>query len=126
MKEILVIGGGPAGTAAALAAKKQDPSATVTLLTDEACEPYEKPPLSKAVLLGSARPSDAPIAGPQGVAGHGVVLHTRARCANIDRANRRVVLDDSTWLAYDALVIATGSIPRELALLPPGMACVCY
>jgi 3-phenylpropionate/trans-cinnamate dioxygenase ferredoxin reductase component len=121
-----VIGGGPAGTSAALAAKKQDPSATVTLLTEEAYEPYEKPPLSKAVLLGSARPIDAPIAGPQGVAGHGVVLRTRARCANIDRANCSVALQDGGRLTYDTLVIATGSIPRELALLPPGTPRVCY
>ena len=54
-RTILVIGGGPAGTFAAIAAKKQDPAAAVTLLTPEHCEPYEKPPLSKAVLTGKVR-----------------------------------------------------------------------
>jgi len=66
IRNIVVIGGGPAGTFAAIAAKKQNPLATVVLLSEEHCEPYEKPPLSKAVLLGKALPSDALIAGPSG------------------------------------------------------------
>ena len=44
------------------------------LLTEEASEPYEKPPLSKAVLLGKANPGDTPIAGKGGVAAFGVEL----------------------------------------------------
>ena len=63
-RNIVVIGGGPAAVFAAIEAKKHDATANVTLVTDEACEPYEKPPLSKAVLLGKANPEDAPIAGP--------------------------------------------------------------
>src|SRR5439155_1689212 len=93
MRTILVIGGGPAGTLAAIAAKKQDPAAAVTLLTLEPCEPYEKPPLSKAVLLGDVMPGDALIAGPRGVAGHDVALQTLSRCTATDRFDRAVVLD---------------------------------
>ena len=123
---ILVIGGGPAGTFAALAAKKQKPDAQVVLLTDEPCEPYEKPPLSKGVLVGKALPSDAPIAGPGGLAAHGVVLECRARCQAIDRATRTLVLEDGRRLPYRALVIATGSLVRELPHLPLGMPHVHY
>jgi 3-phenylpropionate/trans-cinnamate dioxygenase ferredoxin reductase subunit len=111
---------------AAIAAKKQDPAATVRLLTSEHCEPYEKPPLSKAVLLGHASPGDAPIAGPGGVAAHAVALETSAYCTVIDRADRSVVLDDGRRLHYDALVIATGSTPRQIPQLPIGMARVHY
>lgn len=122
----MVIGGGPAGAFAAISAKKQDPSATVILLSEEPCEPYEKPPLSKAVLLGKVQPGDALIAGPGGLAGHGVALESRACCAAIDRLAREIVLSDGRRVAYDALVIATGSLPREVAPLPPGMAGVHY
>jgi NADPH-dependent 2,4-dienoyl-CoA reductase/sulfur reductase-like enzyme len=118
---ILVIGGGPAGTFAAIAAKKQDPAAAVTLLTLEHCEPYEKPPLSKAVLLGDVLPGDAPIAGPAGIAGHDITLQTLARCTAIARADRAIVLGDGRRLHYDALVIATGSTPRHIPQLPIGM-----
>jgi 3-phenylpropionate/trans-cinnamate dioxygenase ferredoxin reductase subunit len=123
---ILIIGAGPAGTFAAIAAKQQNPGASVTLLTEEHCEPYEKPPLSKAVLLGKVLPSDAQIAGPGGIIAHGVILETKSRCASIDRAGRAVVLDDGRRLPYDALVITTGAVAREIAQLPIGMPGVHY
>ena len=123
---ILVLGGGPAGTFAAIAARKQNASAIVTLITDEPCEPYEKPPLSKAVLTGKAHPSDAPIAGPGGVAAHGIALEPRARACAIDRGARTIALEDGRTLRYDALVIATGSIVREIPALPAAMPGVHY
>jgi NADPH-dependent 2,4-dienoyl-CoA reductase/sulfur reductase-like enzyme len=125
-RRILVIGGGPAGTYAAIAARKQDPEAAVTLLTREPCEPYEKPPLSKAVLLGTVRPEDALIAGPAGVASHGVKLETHSHCQTILRSERVVVLEDGRRLPYDALVIATGASAREIPLLPMNMPGVHY
>lgn len=124
-RNIVVIGGGPAAVFAAIEAKKRDGAAEVTLLTDEGCEPYEKPPLSKAVLLGKANPEDAPIAGKGGLAAHGITLRLNARCSAIDRAAHEVVTA-SGRLRYDALVLATGSVMRELPLLPPGMPRVHY
>ena len=123
---IVIIGGGPAGTFAAIAARKQNPHAHVVLLTEEHCEPYEKPPLSKAVLLGKVQPHDALIAGPAGVASHNVALEVRSCCASIDRASSEVVLQDGRRIPYDALVIATGSVAREIPILPPGMPRVHY
>ena len=125
-RPILVIGGGPAGTFAAIAAKKHNPDARVVLLTEEPCEPYEKPPLSKGVLVGKVLPADAPIAGPGGLAAHGVVLECHARCQAIDRDARTLVLEDGRRLAYGTLVIATGSLVRELPHLPVGMPHVHY
>lgn len=125
-RRIVVVGGGPSGTIAAIEAKKQDPAADVRLVTDEACEPYEKPPLSKAVLLGTAEVSDALIAGPGGVASHGVVLRTGGQCCAIDRARHEIAFADGTLLRYDALVLATGAVLRELPALPAGTPHVHY
>jgi NADPH-dependent 2,4-dienoyl-CoA reductase/sulfur reductase-like enzyme len=124
-RNIVVVGGGPAAVFAAIEAKRRDGAATVTLLTEEDCEPYEKPPLSKAVLLGKARPEDAPIAGRGGLAAHGVVLVRNARCTAIDRTAREAVTPAGRF-SYDRLVIASGSVMRELPPLPPGAPRVHY
>jgi 3-phenylpropionate/trans-cinnamate dioxygenase ferredoxin reductase component len=125
-KKIFVIGGGPAGVFAAIAAKRTDPAAEVVLLTDEGCEPYEKPPLSKAVLTGKALPEHALIAGPKGTVAHDVVLERTASVTAIDRAAREIVAADGRRYRYDALVLATGSLVRELSQLPLGMPRVHY
>src|SRR5262249_47276120 len=78
---------------AALAAKQQDAAAEVILLSDERQEPYEKPPLSKAVLTGKAMPHDAPIAGPKGVSGSGVRLTLGTPVKAIDRSAHAVITD---------------------------------
>jgi NADPH-dependent 2,4-dienoyl-CoA reductase/sulfur reductase-like enzyme len=124
--KIVVVGGGPAGVAAALAAKQQDAAAEVTLVNDEQHEPYEKPPLSKAVLTGKANVADAPIAGPKGVAGGGAVFKPGTRVRAIDRAARAVVTEQGERIGYDALVLATGSVNRILAMFPPGWRGIHY
>jgi NADPH-dependent 2,4-dienoyl-CoA reductase/sulfur reductase-like enzyme len=119
-RRIVIVGAGPAGVGAALGARAQDPGAEVVLLSDETCEPYEKPPLSKAVLTGKVLPHAAPIAGPKGVAGAGAVLRGGARANAIERAVKAVVLAGGERVPYDRLVLATGSVNRILPMFPPG------
>jgi 3-phenylpropionate/trans-cinnamate dioxygenase ferredoxin reductase subunit len=125
-RKIVVIGGGPAGVAAALAAKQQDAAAEVILINDEAHEPYEKPPLSKAVLTGKVNAHDAPIAGPKGVAGSGIIFKPGTPVQAIDRESHAIVTNAGERIGYDALVLATGSINRVLPMFPVGHKGIYY
>jgi 3-phenylpropionate/trans-cinnamate dioxygenase ferredoxin reductase component len=125
-RKIVVVGGGPAGVAAALAARQQDAAAEVVLLNDEPHEPYEKPPLSKAVLMGKLMPHDTPIAGPKGVAAAGVSYRAGISVTAIDRDAREVVTAAGERIGYDALVLATGSINRVLPMFPVGRKGIYY
>ena len=123
---IVIVGGGPAGVGAALAARQQDAAAEITLLHDESSEPYEKPPLSKAVLTGKAMPQNAPIAGPKGVAGANIVFKGGVRVREIDRNGRAVVTETGERVGYDALVLATGSTNRILPMFPADQPGIYY
>jgi 3-phenylpropionate/trans-cinnamate dioxygenase ferredoxin reductase component len=125
-RKIVVVGGGPAGVAAALAAKQQDAAADVVLLNDEPHEPYEKPPLSKAVLVGKLMPEDTPTAGPKGVAGAGVALRAGTRVEAIDRGAHSVVTAAGEHIDYDTLVLATGSLNRVLPMFPSARKGIYY
>src|SRR5258708_15228232 len=108
-RRIVIVGGGPAGVAAALAAKQQNAAAEVLLLTDERQEPYEKPPLSKAVLTGKAMPHHAPIAGAKGVSGHGVRLELGTAGQALDRGAHPLVTGMGQRLCYRTRRVPTVS-----------------
>ena len=78
------------------------------------------------MLTGKALPEHALIAGPKGTSAHNVVLERTAVVTAIDRAAREVIAADGRRYRYDALVLATGSLVRELAQLPLGMPRVHY
>ncbi|WP_371999298.1 FAD-dependent oxidoreductase (plasmid) [Tistrella mobilis] len=110
---VVIIGAGQAGGRAALTLREKGYAGPVTLIGDEPVPPYERPPLSKDMLLDPATsptwlvPEDAWAAGD-------IRLITGRAAAAVDRAARRVRLDDGTVLDYDHLIFATGSRPRRL------------
>jgi len=124
-RRIVIVGGGPAGVGAALGARQQDAAAEIVLINDEQHEPYEKPPLSKAVLTGKAMPEHAPIAGPKGVAGANITLKS-ARVTEIAKDDRVAITEAGERIPYDALVLATGSRNRILPMFPEGRPGIYY
>lgn len=108
--DIVIIGAGLCGARAAFALREKGFAGRLTLIGDEAYEPYDRPPLSKAGL--NAAP--AFIAEPQAYRDAGITLMTGNPVLSIDRAARRVWTADGRELAYDRLLLATGARAREL------------
>lgn len=74
--------------------------------------PYERPPLSKDVLLGTAEPPR--MRKPGFYTDRSIRLMTHRRVRQILPATRRLIFDDGSEIAYGHLLIATGSRSRVL------------
>jgi len=115
MQQIVVIGVGHAGFQCAASLRQGGFAGNIVLVGDEPCFPYQRPPLSKAYLLGKASATDLLFRPPRFYEDHRL-NRVEARVEQIDRSSQRVVLQSGEALPYDHLVIATGSRPRRLAL----------
>ena len=81
---------------------------------DEPWLPYQRPPLSKKYLAGALERDRLMIRPAQFYSEHSVEVHIGRRVEDITRSEQRLRLDDGSTLAYDALLLATGSKPRKL------------
>jgi 3-phenylpropionate/trans-cinnamate dioxygenase ferredoxin reductase subunit len=114
-EQIVIIGAGQAGVQAVQSLRAEGYTGAITMIGDEAYPPYQRPPLSKAYLLGSfAR--ERLFLKPDAFyreANCELILHTVATA--IDRVAKKVVLGDGRTLSYDKLLLATGTKVRKLS-----------
>ncbi len=113
---IAIIGGGQAGAMAAAALRQQGFSGPLHLFSDEAHLPYERPPLSKAMLLDD-NPQRQPVLPASWWLEHNVQLHLGVTLREIDRASRTLTLADGQTYRWTQLLLATGAAARPLPLL---------
>lgn len=111
---LVIVGAGHAGVELALAARQQGWSGPVELLSDEPDPPYQRPPLSKDWLCGSAG-ADAILLRPAAaLEAASVRLRLQAPVAAIDAAARAVVLRSGELVPYRRLALCTGGRARAL------------
>jgi 3-phenylpropionate/trans-cinnamate dioxygenase ferredoxin reductase subunit len=114
-RTLAIVGASLAGAKAAEAARQSGYDGRILLIGDEAAAPYERPPLSKAVLRGEAEPASTRVHSDGFYEDHDVELTTDHVIA-IDTASRRVVLAGGDTVAFDAAILATGAEPRRLTV----------
>ncbi len=115
---VLIIGAGHAGGSAAALLRQNGWQGPITLVGEEAQPPYQRPPLSKGWIAGEPDLA-ALLLRPQAFyAERDITLKLGTRATAVDATARSVTLDDGTTLAYEALILATGS--RLRALPVPG------
>jgi 3-phenylpropionate/trans-cinnamate dioxygenase ferredoxin reductase subunit len=115
-EKIVIIGAGQAAAQAVATLHAEGAKAAITIVGDEAYPPYQRPPLSKAYLAGTFE-RERLFLKPD-------AFYTEAKCevilnataTVIDRAGRRVSLKDGRTLAYDKLLLATGSRVRRIPI----------
>ena len=112
----VIAGAGLAGAKAAEALRAEGFEGRIVLVGDEAELPYERPPLSKDYLRGESSREQARVHPDGFYADHDIVLLTGTAVTDVDTATRRVALSTGERLAYDRLLLATGSEPRRLSV----------
>jgi len=126
VESVVIVGAGHAGGRAAEAMRQAGFKGRVVLIGDESHPPYERPPLSKEMLVSDYPPEKTYLAPMAAWAESAIELRLDARVDGLDRAAHRVRLAGGETLAYDRLLIATGGRVRTLSLPGAGLAGIHY
>jgi len=110
---MVVVGGGECGAHAAFALRHEGWDGPITVVGREVLHAYERPPLSKALLLTDECEPVHPYSREDFTAGS-IALRTGTEVASVDPAGHLVALADGTVLRYERLLLATGAQPRPL------------
>ncbi|WPZ29801.1 FAD/NAD(P)-binding oxidoreductase [Sulfitobacter sp. OXR-159] len=113
MQHVVVIGAGQAGASCVAKLRNGGFEGKITLIGAEPCPPYQRPPLSKGYLLGDMTLERLFLRPEAFYADQGIALKTDCRVTAID-PETRVLATTVGQIAYDELVLATGSLPRRL------------
>ncbi len=115
MTTFVIVGGGQAGSAAAMELRRAGFEGRVVVVGEETHLPYERPVLSKSQLVDDAAVLPM-LQAPDLYARQRVEFLTGTRALRLDAADRRLALSDGSTLAFDELLIATGGRARPLTL----------
>ena len=110
----LIVGAGLAGARTAEALRTAGSTERIVMVGEEVPAPYLRPPLSKDFLAGRTGRDDIDVLPEAWYRDNDVELVTGVRALDIDVVARTVALEDGREIAYDGLVVATGSSPRRL------------
>jgi len=123
---LVIVGASVAGAKAAEGARAAGFDGRVLLVGEEQELPYERPPLSKAVLRGEAAPETARVHDEGFYATHDIELLTGRTVEALDLEASQVRLDGDENLPFTAAVLATGAAPRRLDIPGSALAGVHY
>jgi NADPH-dependent 2,4-dienoyl-CoA reductase/sulfur reductase-like enzyme len=113
LRQVVVVGGGVAGTMAAQTLRAQGYDGELTIVGDERHAPYHRPALSKKLLTGEVHRAGIDMA-PQNEFDARVLRGAHA--VGLDMASRAVEVrdgDKNRTLRFDGLVIASGAVVRQ-------------
>jgi 3-phenylpropionate/trans-cinnamate dioxygenase ferredoxin reductase subunit len=113
MSDVVVVGGGQAAASLVARLRNKGHTGRITLIGEEPVPPYQRPPLSKAYLLGEMALERLFLRPESFYAENGIDLHLSETAVAIDRADRKVIAGGQA-IGYDHLALCTGSVPRRL------------
>lgn len=114
VERIVIIGAGQAGFAAAAKLRQENFAGTITMLGAEGAMPYQRPPLSKAYLLGKLDAGRLCFRSDAFYHQQAIEIRPDEPALSINRTTK-IVETVNGQLTYDHLILATGSKPLRLS-----------
>ena len=114
---VVIVGAGQAGAALAAKLRALGHAGEIVMLGDEPAPPYQRPPLSKAYLLGEMEEDRLWLRAPEFWAENGVELRLGQAVTDLDPVAKTVTVGGEV-VEYNHLALTTGSTPRRL---PPAI-----
>ncbi len=113
MTHVVVVGAGQAGSSLVAKLRNSGFEGEVTLIGAETAPPYQRPPLSKAYLLGDMALDRLYLRPESFYSDNNITLRLGTEVTGIDPVSKAIAIGDEI-LPYDELVLTTGSAPRRL------------
>jgi 3-phenylpropionate/trans-cinnamate dioxygenase ferredoxin reductase subunit len=114
MQSVVIVGAGQAGGWAAKTLRDQQFAGRITLVAEERHPPYERPPLSKEVLLGTRSAESTYLWTLAKLRELDIEVMLGCHAVSLERQSKTVMLSNGEVLGYDRLMLATGSRVRKL------------
>ena len=111
---LIIVGAGHAGGRAALTLREEGYTGRLILIGDEVHLPYERPPLSKGLLQGTADLAGYSLCDSARLAALGIEHIAGNPVTRLEPQPHRLQLADGQWLSYAGLLLATGGRARRL------------
>ena len=109
MVDVLIIGGGQAGSMTAINLRKQKFEGSIAIITEEAHHPYQRPPLSKGFLTGDFKQDNLFFKSESYYEKNKIKVFLKSHAVSIEIKKQKVILGSGEEIKYKKLVIATGS-----------------
>jgi len=113
---IAIVGAGHSGSRVAYTLRKSGFVGEIHLLGNEGVLPYDRPPLSKSVLLGEKTVDQCKLYEASFYSDAAIQIDINANVLAIDRPNKQLLIKDGRTVNYDRLLLATGAEPRRLSI----------
>ena len=139
---IVVVGAGIAGVTAAGTLREAGFAGRIILVCDEREVPYDRPPLSKSVLVhdefeplvASHLPGDIALRAPQNISlrpdgwyeQQNIELRLGSQAVGIDTTEHRITLQNGEQIGYTRLIVAPGARARRLPAVETGPLGIVY
>lgn len=125
-KRAAIVGAGLAGDRCAFGLRQAGFEGAITLIGAEPVRPYDRPPLSKAVLKSAGAEDEIFYRSDAEYAVAGIDLMLGRTAVEASLREQSLTMSTGETLAYDVLVLATGSRLREVGSLPRGTDGIFY